>query len=96
MRRVLIVLRGALDREALRQRYAAVANDGADVAVCLVLPNDASSLRDGLQAQRDMTSTLRDVLGESAEDVAVLVASDEDGYGVADCAREWGATEVDS
>jgi hypothetical protein len=96
MRRVLIVVRGAFEPEALRRRYSAVANDGARVAVCLVLPSEASSLRDGLQAQRDMTSALRDALGESAEEVAVFVASDEEGYGIGDCAREWGATEVDA
>lgn len=94
MARILVVLRGALDRVELRKRYASVSSDGNEIAVCLVLPPNAASLADGLEAQRALTRALREDFGEDAEGVTVLVASDHEGYRVEDCAREWGATEV--
>ena len=53
-----------------------------------------AGLAAGLRAQRELTTRLRDAVGELAERVAVLVAWDQDGYRVEDCARDWGATEV--
>lgn len=97
MRRILIVLQEGLDRETLRMRCTV---DGAasaashEIAVCLVLAREKAGLADVLRAQRDLTRLLREALGDRAEGVAVLVASDSDGYRVEDCAREWGATEV--
>lgn len=94
MRRILIVLEEGLDRETLRQRCTVAGALAHEVAVCLVLPRELAGLADVLRAQRELTRALRAALGESAEGVAVLVASDNDGYRVEDCAREWGATEV--
>lgn len=94
MKRILIVLRGTFDPEALRLRCASVGDAAAEIAVCLVLPTEASSLADALAAQREATRVLRDALGTAAEGVAVFVAAEQHGYRVEDCAAEWGATEV--
>lgn len=94
MRRILIVLAGPPDGETLRNRCPSSDFDAVELAVCCVLPAGRTGLSEGLLAQRELTSALRGVLGEVAERVTVLVAWDEDGYRVEDCARDWGATEV--
>ena len=99
MQRILVILRGPIDVKSVRSRFAL---DDLNVtvphamAVCHVLPDGADGLHDSIRAQREITAALREALGSRAEDLAVLVAYDREGYRVDDCAREWGATIVRS
>lgn len=65
-----------------------------ELAVCHVLDDGRDGLEQSVRAQRVLTAALRIALGARAENVAVFVASDRDGYRIGDCAREWGATSV--
>jgi hypothetical protein len=100
MHRILVVLRGPIDTEALRRRCSVEeldrlrANEPYEMAVCLVLPPGRDGIQDGIRAQREATATLRLVMGGRAETVAVLVAWERQGYDAEACAREWGATVV--
>lgn len=97
MERILVVFRGAIDVDVLRERCTSdVVRNAGDhlLAVCHVLDDGCDGLHHCVQAQRALTAALRIALGVAAENVAVFVASDRDGYRVDDCAREWGATVV--
>jgi len=100
MQRILLVLRGPIDAEMLARRCSVEVLDGLrkdepyEMAICLVLPEGRDGIHDSIQAQREATAVLRVVMGSGAETVAVLVASDRQGYDVDACAREWGATIV--
>jgi len=48
-----------------------------------------------LLAQRRITAALRRTLDGSAEKIPVFVVSGERGDDIDDCARAWGATEVE-
>jgi hypothetical protein len=93
MERVLIVLKSAIDAAEVRTKFA-LAPELAELAVCVLLPENAESLGDALRTQRATTSTLREALGERAEAVAVFVASRREGDSIDDCAQLWGATVV--
>lgn len=97
MQRILVVFKGAIDVETLRERIRqelSRVSEPHELAVCHVLENGDDSLLEAIRAQRALTAALRRALGEAAENVAVFVASERDGYRVEDCAREWGATAV--
>jgi hypothetical protein len=94
MQRILVVLRGPIDIGAVRRRCALDVTGPYEMAVCHVLPAGHDGIRDGLHAQKEITAALRVVLGGRAENVAVLVASERQGEGVDECAKEWGATLV--
>ncbi len=97
MDRILVVMRGRITAESVRQRWArediAVAGTH-EMAICHVMSDGLDGLQDGIRAQQEITVALREALGPRAETVAILVAYDRDGYRVDDCAREWGATIV--
>ncbi len=100
MQRILVVLRGPIDSEVL-ERSCTIAvrdrlqeNEPYEMAICLVLPVGRDGIYEGLQAQREVTRTLRGIMGSGAETIAILVASDRQGDEVDACAREWGATIV--
>lgn len=95
MDRILVVISGSADRNSLRQRCEGFLTGTAEIAFCRVLPAGAAGLEQALRAQQELTVILREILGESAEKVAVFTAHDSDGYTVDDCARDWGATIVD-
>ena len=100
MQRILVVVRGPIDYEALGRRCKLEVlerlreNEPYEMAICLVLPEGRDGIHDSIQAQREVTTTLRGVMGSRAETVAVLVASDRQGYDADACAHEWGATMV--
>ena len=97
MQRILVVLRGPIEIDQLRRRWAAAlagVSGPYELAVCLVLGEGDDGLRHAVRAQRDLTAALRVAVGTAAETIAVFVASERDGYGVDDCARDWGATVV--
>lgn len=94
MERILVVLRGPLDAGRLRQVFTAAPTEPHELAVCHVLPREEDTLVDSLRAARHVTAALRAALGEGAENVAVFVATDQEGDRVEDCARAWGATSV--
>jgi len=94
VRRILLVLRGPIQKKLVLGCGEALQATDALVAVCYELPSGRDSLAEGLAAQRELTSLLRDVCGERAESVPVFTASDREGESVADCQSSWGATEV--
>ena len=94
MQRILVVLRGRVDVDVLRRRCTLDLVGPYEMAICHVLPAGHDGFREGLHAQREITAALRAVMGRRAETVAVLVVSERPGYGVEECARDWGATEV--
>jgi hypothetical protein len=89
-----LVLRGPIQKKLVLGCGEALQATDALVAVCYELPSGRDSLAEGLAAQRELTSLLRDVCGERAESVPVFTASDREGESVADCQSSWGATEV--
>jgi len=91
--RVLVVLTDPVDSDALRERFMALVVAGEEVAVCYTLYSQPT-LQATLDAQRKITAALRRALGGSAESIPVFVVCAGDRDGIADCAREWGATEV--
>jgi hypothetical protein len=94
VQRILLVIRGPIER-ALVVRYSEfLATSDTEVALCYELPTGRDGLREGLDAQRELTSLLRQVFGVRAESVPVFTASARDGDSVADCESAWGATEV--
>jgi hypothetical protein len=94
--RVLLVLRGPITPEAIRERWAQLSGEVAELAVCYELPQGHDGFVDGLLAQRGITQALRQVCGPSAENIAIFVVTDHDGDRVDDYARVWGATVVHS
>jgi hypothetical protein len=100
MQRILVVLRGPIDSEVLERRCAPDVlervgkGEPYEMAICLVLPDGHDGIQDSIRAQREATARLRAALGSRAETVAVLVASERQGYDVDACAAEWGATVV--
>lgn len=99
MQRILVVLRGSVGVETLRDRYRRATSGRSaphELAICMVLGPELHGLTATVDAQRRLTVLLRHAIGDAAEGVAVFVASDLDGYGVEDCARDWEATIIDS
>jgi hypothetical protein len=94
MDRVLVVVRQPLDDLALRSLCGPEGGSPCEYAVCCVLPAESDGLPQMLRAQRELTASLRRVLGERAEAIPVFVASASDRSGVEECARSWGATLV--
>jgi hypothetical protein len=100
MQRILVVVRGPIDSEALGRCCKLEVlerlreNEPYEMAICLVLPEGRDGIHDSIQAQREVTTALRGLMGSRAETVAVLVASDRHGYDADACAHEWGATMV--
>lgn len=88
--RVLVVLAEPADGDTLRDRCSPLIATGHEIAICCVLP-PLTSLVASLDAQRRVTAQLRRAFNGSAEKIAVFVATRE---GVDECAREWGATDV--
>jgi hypothetical protein len=91
--RTLVVLRDPIGANAIRERCSSLIEAGQEVALCYVLPG-GSGLRASLEIQRRITSELREAFETSAEAVPVFVVSGADGDSVDDCARAWGATDV--
>jgi hypothetical protein len=91
--RTLVVLRDPIAASAIRERCAALVGAGKEVALCYVLPAELG-LRASLAVQRRITSELRQALETSAEAIPVFVVSGAQGDSVDDCARAWGATDV--
>jgi len=91
--RVLIILLDPVEADTIRRRCAGLIAEGHDLAVCYVLASQAT-LHATLDAQRKITVALRRALEESAETIPVFVVSQSDDQGIDECAREWGATEV--
>jgi hypothetical protein len=92
MSRVLVAVRDARDLQTLRRGVAAAATRGAELAVCQVTDDDHHA--SDLHHQQAMTKTLRGLLGDEAESVAVFVVSGRAGDDVASCAAAWGADEI--
>src|SRR5689334_13368838 len=93
--RVLVVLSDAVDVDTIRQRCAAHVAQGHELAICFVL-SAPTTLQATLETQRKLTAALRIVLGAAAETIAVFVVTAVAGDEVADCARAWGATDVET
>jgi hypothetical protein len=91
MRRILVVLRGPISIQTVRQCCMGDLPRGSEVAICHVLPKGHDGIGESVRAQREITSALRVVLGDDAESFIVLVASEGE---VEECARQWGATVV--
>jgi hypothetical protein len=94
MQRILVVFRGPIDAGTVRRRCTLEVEGPYEMAVCQVLSPGSDSIRDGIRAQQEITAALRVTMADRAESIAVLVASERQGDGVDDCAREWGATLV--
>jgi hypothetical protein len=91
--RVLVVLSNPVEAGLVRHRCEGLVAEGHDLAVCYVMASQVT-LKAALDAQRKVTAALRRALEGSAENIPVFVVSQVDGDGIAECAREWGATEV--
>jgi len=91
--RSLLVLDGLIEAGVLRERLSSQVTTGHELAICYVA-GAPSGLARTLNSQRALTALLREVLGDSAENVAIFVVSGADGDGVDECAAEWGATNV--
>jgi hypothetical protein len=91
--RTLVVLRDPIEANAIRQRCSALMEAGQEFALCYVLGADLG-LRASLDVQRRITSELRQAFETSAETIPVFVVSGAHGDTVDDCARAWGATDV--
>ncbi len=94
MRRILLVLRGAINEASVAEWIAQPDADGAEVAICYELPAGLDGLREGLAAQRSLTSMLRHLSELRAEAIPIFVACDREGERISDYATAWGATEV--
>lgn len=94
MPRVLLVLRGPIDTEVIKQLWLTTKAESSEVALCYEMPADSDGLGDVLLAQRAVTEALRRACGEAAERIAVFAVRDREGERVSDIAREWGATVV--
>lgn len=94
MRKVLLVIRGPIERALVSRWTEELSDERAEVAVCYELPSGQDGLHEGLSAQRELTTLLRQLFGTRAETVPVFTASSRDGDGVRDCENAWGATEV--
>ena len=94
MRRILLVLRGAIDEAAVARCWAEVSKAGVEIALCYELPAGLDGLQEGLAAQRSLTALLRRLCGAQAETIPVFVSSQREGESIADFANAWGATEV--
>ncbi|HEX6277248.1 MAG TPA: hypothetical protein VFZ53_29605 [Polyangiaceae bacterium] len=92
--RVLVVLAEPDVSRATRERCSALLAEGREVAVCHVLNSSSKGLQAHLEAQRKITAALRRALEGGAENIPVFVITGEVGDGVEDCARAWGATDV--
>jgi len=92
MDRLLVVIQRPIDLATLRERCSGAGPRDA-VAVCVVLPG-TDGIAEVVRAQREVTAALRAAVGARAEAIAVFVASERPGYGVDECARDWGATLV--
>lgn len=77
-----------LDISALRDEQS---GPESEVAICLV---DGGSTTSHLTLQQQTTAQLRARFGSAAEAVAIFVVSGRVGDGVAECATDWGATEI--
>ena len=77
----------------MRQRFEGLAAEGHELAVCYVMASEVT-LNSALDAQRKVTTALRQALEGLAETIPVFVVSQADGQGIVECAREWGAAEV--
>jgi hypothetical protein len=91
--RTLVVLCDPIEANAIRERCSALIEAGQEVALCYVLPA-GFGLHASLEVQRRITSELREALESSAEAIPVFVVSGAHGDSVDDCARAWGATDV--
>lgn len=91
--RVLVVFEDPMATESAQNRCAPLIAGGHEIAVCYVLPAGAG-LRASLDAQRKITMDLRRAFGASAEAIPVFVISGLEGDTVDECARAWGATDV--
>lgn len=93
--RVLLILRGPITTEAVRELWEAEAR-GPDSqhAVCWELPAGQDGVHEALRAQRALTEALREACGHHAENIAVFAASEREGERLEDYARAWGATFV--
>jgi hypothetical protein len=91
--RILVVLTDADPKDGVRERFAALLSEHHEVAACKVAP-ELTSLSESLDVQRRTSSMLRHLLGDPAENIAVFAISGRPGDNVEDCAREWGASEV--
>lgn len=94
MRRILLVLRGAVNHAAVAACCAKLGTDSAELALCYELPLGLDGLREGLAAQRSLTAFLRQLRQGQAEAIPVFVACDREGERISDYASAWGATEV--
>ena len=91
--RVLVALSEPVEADVVRQRCERLVAEGHDLAVCYIMASQVT-LSATLDAQRKVTAALRRALEGSAESIPVFVVSQDDGQGIVECAREWGATEV--
>jgi hypothetical protein len=91
--RVLVVLPVPDVSDSVRKRCAEHLAGGREIAVCHVLRGE-SGLSASLEAQRKITSALRRALESAAETIPVFVLTGGDGDAIEDCARAWGATDV--
>jgi hypothetical protein len=96
VRRVLLVLRGPIDVETVKLRCGPLFAEEAELAVCYQLPQGSHGFHDMLSAQRTMTGALRQACGSRAESIAIFAITEREGDRVEDCARAWGATEVNA
>lgn len=96
VRRILVILRGPIEPMLVVNLSEELGVNDAHVAVCYELPPGRDGLHDGLAAQRQLTSLLRQACGTRAESIPVFTASGRSGEGVVDCQTAWGATEVKS
>lgn len=94
MARVVLVLRGPIEAEMVKQRWATVASEEGELAICYELPAGKDGFHDALRAQRAVTVALREACGPRAEQVAVFALADRDGERLDDYVRDWGATVV--
>jgi hypothetical protein len=92
--RTLVVLSDPIEAETIRRRCAGLLAGGHEIAVCYVLSPQAG-LQASLEAQRRITMELRHALETSAETIPVFVISGLEGDRIDDCARAWGATDVE-
>lgn len=91
--RTLVLLSDPIEANVIRQRCSRLLEAGGEVAICYVLPTPLG-LHGSLEVQRRITLELRQALETSAEAIPVFVVTGLEGDGVDDCARAWGATDV--
>lgn len=91
--RVLLVLPDLSVGEERQLRCQALLQGGHEVAFCYRLTS-AATLQEALDIQRRLTARLRYLFESSAEGIPVFVVTGNDGDGIEDCAKAWGATDV--